>query len=181
MHPTKKLWLAVIVGAIIAVPLIAFASTTSDTGLLVTGKQAELGATPGDPSIMIGKAIEIALGAIGVIFLILMIYAGFTWMIARGDEAKVEKAKETIINCIIGVVIVVAAYAITSYIIDKVGSTTANTSPAGQVQEEPTPPVPELGAPPETTDPLAQCGGCPMCTYGCKGGNDMPCACADVP
>jgi hypothetical protein len=45
-----------------------------------------------------------------------MIYAGITWMIARGNEQKVAQAKDMIINSVIGIIIVFAAYAITSFI-----------------------------------------------------------------
>ena len=61
----------------------------------------------------IGKIIGIALSFIGVIFLGLLIYGGYTWMVARGNEQAVEKAKSIIINAIIGLGIVVMAYAVT--------------------------------------------------------------------
>ena len=64
----------------------------------------------------IGSIIGIALSFIGVIFLILMIYAGISWMTASGNQEKVTKAKDLIINAIIGLIIVLAAYAITSFI-----------------------------------------------------------------
>jgi len=65
---------------------------------------------------VIGSTIGILLSLLGVFFLILMIYAGYTWMIARGSATETEKAKNTIINAVIGLVIVTAAYAITNYI-----------------------------------------------------------------
>ena len=64
----------------------------------------------------ISQIIGIVLSFIGVIFLVLLIYGGYTWMIARGNEQQVEKAKSIIINAIIGLVIVVAAYAITKLV-----------------------------------------------------------------
>ncbi|MFA7087864.1 MAG: hypothetical protein WC146_00795 [Patescibacteria group bacterium] len=64
----------------------------------------------------IGQIIGIALSFVGVLFFILMIYAGITWMIARGNEQKVAQAKDMIINSVIGIIIVFAAYAITSFI-----------------------------------------------------------------
>src|SRR3989339_740431 len=51
--------------------------------------------------------------AVGLIFFILIFYGGFSWMIARGNEQKVEKAKNTVIAASIGLVIVLASYAIT--------------------------------------------------------------------
>jgi hypothetical protein len=64
----------------------------------------------------IGTVVGAGLALIGVIFLILMIYGGFTWMMARGNEQQVTKAKDLIFAAIIGLFIVLAAYAITAYI-----------------------------------------------------------------
>ena len=67
-------------------------------------------------SIIVGTVIQALLGLIGLIFLVLMLYAGYNWMIARGEEEKVEKAKDTITRAIIGLIIVVGAYAIWAYV-----------------------------------------------------------------
>ena len=137
MHPAKKISLIATIGAALAAPLAAFAAyDAGSTGLTATASQAGLGATPADLSVVIGTVIKTALGVVGVVFLVLMVYAGYIWMIARGDEAKVEKAKDTIVNCIIGIVIVVGAYAITSFIVNALAkpvstSTTPTTCPNG--------------------------------------------------
>lgn len=70
--------------------------------------------------VIIGAVIQGLLSLIGVIFLALMLYAGYNWMIARGEEEKVEKAKDTITRAIIGLIIVVGAYAIWAYIFANV-------------------------------------------------------------
>ena len=64
----------------------------------------------------IGKIVGVGLSFIGVLFLILMIYGGFTWMLARGNQQDVTKAKDLFEAAVIGLVIVMAAYAITAYI-----------------------------------------------------------------
>ncbi|MBU0636943.1 hypothetical protein KKH16_01905 [Patescibacteria group bacterium] len=56
---------------------------------------------------------------LGVVFLILIIYAGFTWMTAGGDEEKINKAKDTIQRAIIGLIIILCSYAITIFIFGK--------------------------------------------------------------
>jgi len=61
----------------------------------------------------IGKVLNIATTFLGVVFLGMMIYAGYIWMIARGNEQEVTKAKNIIIYAIIGLVVVLGAYAIT--------------------------------------------------------------------
>jgi hypothetical protein len=45
-----------------------------------------------------------------------MIYAGILWMTAQGNEQQVSKAKNLLINATIGLIITLAAYAITSFI-----------------------------------------------------------------
>ena len=64
----------------------------------------------------ISSILSAALSFLGVIFLLLMIYGGVTWMIARGNEKNVDRAKDIIFDSIIGLVIVIAAYAITYFV-----------------------------------------------------------------
>ena len=74
---------------------------------------------------VIGNIIGRALQFIGVLFLLLMIYGGIIWMIARGNETEVQKAKDIIQAAIIGLVIVMAAYAVTAYIGSALSATPA--------------------------------------------------------
>ncbi len=64
----------------------------------------------------IGNTIKVLLGLVGIVFLILIIYAGYIWMLARGNEAEAQKAKDTLTRAIIGLFIVLSAYAITAFI-----------------------------------------------------------------
>jgi type IV secretory pathway VirB2 component (pilin) len=64
----------------------------------------------------VGQIIGTVLGLVGTIFLILIIYAGITWMTSQGNEQQVTKAKNLLISAIIGIIIVFAAYAITSFL-----------------------------------------------------------------
>ncbi len=68
---------------------------------------------------IIGTVIGVALGLIGIIFLVLMIFAGYNWMTAQGDEDKVSKAKDTITRSIIGLIIVVGSYAIWRFVFSR--------------------------------------------------------------
>ena len=68
---------------------------------------------------ILGMAVKAALGLLGVIFIILMLYAGYNWMTAAGEEEKVTKAKDTIWRAIIGIIIVVGSYAIWNFIFNN--------------------------------------------------------------
>ena len=78
----------------------------------------------------VGKIINIALTLVGVIFLILTVYGGYTWMIARGDETQAKKAKDIIIMATIGMAVVLAAYVLTNFIVTRL--TTATTATTGK-------------------------------------------------
>jgi hypothetical protein len=120
MRPTTKKICLIAAAACLALPILAFAAQTvydpTNSGLVDAGKAAQVNTSQDLPTV-IGTAIKAALGLVGMIFLGLMIYAGALWMIARGDETKVDKAKNTIIAAIIGLIIVVGAYAITSFVV----------------------------------------------------------------
>ncbi|MDP2708803.1 MAG: hypothetical protein Q8O93_02010 [bacterium] len=67
-------------------------------------------------AIAAGIVIQAILAVIGIIFLALMLYAGYNWMTARGEQEKVDKAKDTIQRSIIGLIIIVGAYAIWRFV-----------------------------------------------------------------
>jgi len=60
-----------------------------------------------------GSMIKGSLTAVGLLFFILVFYGGFSWMMASGSEDKIKKAKNTVIAAIIGLIVVLASYAIT--------------------------------------------------------------------
>lgn len=62
---------------------------------------------------IIAEWIANALTLLGIIFLVLIIFAGFTWMTSGGEEEKVRKAQGLLRNSIIGLLIILSAYAIT--------------------------------------------------------------------
>jgi type IV secretory pathway VirB2 component (pilin) len=75
------------------------------------------GQTEGDLWKFIGQIIDIVLGVLGVLLVILIIYAGFLWMTSQGDKDKVTKAKGIIMQAVIGLVIIFAAYALANFVL----------------------------------------------------------------
>jgi hypothetical protein len=59
-----------------------------------------------------GTIVKAALGLLGIIFIVLMIVAGFKWMSAGGDEKEVETAQAYIKRAIIGLAITLSSWAI---------------------------------------------------------------------
>lgn len=81
-------------------------------------------ATTANLNQLIATIIQSLLGFLGVIFLILIIYGGITWMTAEGEESKAEKAQSIIKNAIIGLIIIIAAYAISYFVINALSQST---------------------------------------------------------
>lgn len=72
----------------------------------------------------ISVIISAVLSVLGILFLALMIWSGLLWMTARGDAKKVEKAKDILIDSIIGIIVVSGAYAITYFVLGGVEGST---------------------------------------------------------
>jgi cytochrome bd-type quinol oxidase subunit 2 len=70
----------------------------------------------------IGALISVFLGLLGVIFVILTIYGGFTWMTAAGNEEKVSKAARIIKASVLGILIIIAIYALWVFVFKRIVS-----------------------------------------------------------
>ncbi len=88
-----------------------------------------------DTSASIGSilavAIKIFLSLLGIIFVILILFGGYNWMTAAGEEEKVRKAQETIRRAIIGLIIIIMAYSVTYFVFKNFGSAVGSGSGLG--------------------------------------------------
>jgi hypothetical protein len=100
---------------------VAPSSLAIETGLNETANSAGF-STKGTPSIttIVGRVIQSVLSLVGVVFLVLLIYAGFRWMTAGGNKDAISEAKGMLTNAVIGLIIVLAAYSITNYVMSAV-------------------------------------------------------------
>ncbi|HEX9664777.1 MAG TPA: Ig-like domain-containing protein [Patescibacteria group bacterium] len=84
----------------------------------------EIGLPTQDIRITIANIIRIALGFVGIVGVILVLYGGFVWMTSGGNEERVSQARKILTGAAIGLVIVISAYAITSFIISRLAEVT---------------------------------------------------------
>ena len=75
------------------------------------------GGDEGHIELVIGNLIQTFLSLFGIIFLALMIYGGYKWMMAKGNDEEVTKAKAIIRSAIIGLAIALLAYVITIFVV----------------------------------------------------------------
>lgn len=69
--------------------------------------------------------VSVIFYVVGTLFLILMIYGGFVWAKASGREEEINRAKKIIFTSIIGLVIVMASYAISNFVLSNIASAPA--------------------------------------------------------
>jgi len=65
---------------------------------------------------VIGNVINIALGFLGIIFVVILVMAGFKYFTAQGSEAKTKEAISSIKTAVIGLIIILMSYAITEFV-----------------------------------------------------------------
>jgi type IV secretory pathway VirB2 component (pilin) len=73
-----------------------------------------------DPRQTVAKIIKVALGFLGSIAVILIVLAGFKWMTAAGNEDKIAESKKLMAAAFVGLVIILTAFALTSFVIESV-------------------------------------------------------------
>ena len=100
--------------SIFILPNISLALDPCSTGICETRK--EVPTLGGDIAFFAGNIIKALLSLLGVIVLIFMVYGGYLWMASGGNEQMVKKSKDILFNTIIGLIIVIAAFAITDFI-----------------------------------------------------------------
>ncbi|PIV51224.1 hypothetical protein CO115_05280 [Candidatus Falkowbacteria bacterium CG_4_9_14_3_um_filter_36_9] len=82
--------------------------------------------TPSDIRVVVALMIKIFLGFLGIILTVLMVYAGYIWMVSGGREEEVSKAKNTIRNGVIGLIIIMIAWFVVDYLTDCLWDITTN-------------------------------------------------------
>lgn len=85
---------------------------------------ALIGFSSTDPRTIVTRLIRTALGFMGIILLLMILSSGVQFMFSGGNTEKIEKAKQTFYNAIIGIAIILSAYSIVTFV---VGALTAVT------------------------------------------------------
>lgn len=109
--------------ALVALPAMVSADAPdpgdSDFGLSDTGFQQVGVRSDNDLKDTIAQIINIILGFLGIIAVIIILAGGFKWMTAGGNEDKVAESRKMIVQGVIGLVVIFAAWAIASFVIDQ--------------------------------------------------------------
>jgi uncharacterized membrane protein len=111
----KKLFFCLTILSLLT-PVLVSAQTNDILGLNVINN-ANIGLQASDPRAVAARIINVALGFLGIVAVVIVLYGGFMWMTAAGNEERISKAKQILTAGIIGLVIIVMAWAIASYVV----------------------------------------------------------------
>ena len=85
-----------------------------------------------DLKLIITRVIQIALGFLGIVAVALLIYGGYIWLTSQGNEEKISQAKRILVNAVVGLVIIIAAFSIVTYIISRLQEATVPGGEGGR-------------------------------------------------
>jgi hypothetical protein len=114
------IWSVFIVSLVIVPFIDASAQSLWDQQAGRTGVETAYNAGTGsatDLRVFVANVVKVFLSLLGLIFLIIIIWGGYQWMTAGGNEDNVKTAKSRIKNGIIGFIIILASYAIVDFVV----------------------------------------------------------------
>ncbi|MEI6835298.1 MAG: hypothetical protein WCK59_00495 [Candidatus Falkowbacteria bacterium] len=109
-------------------PALADSTLLSNQTLLTTSANASYGSSPKDVKVIILNFLKTALALIALLMVILLIIAGFKYMTSQGNEAKIKESMGQIQSLVIGLIIILASWGLTYYILQTV---VCNTTTSG--------------------------------------------------
>jgi len=126
-------WLAIII-LILTMVFVVFPASALTLNDLFGGQQETLQSTIGlgstNPLEVVIYLIRLAIGFTGLLMVVIIIYAGFKWMLSGGNEEKIKDAKKTLGSAIIGLLIILFSYSIVQFLISSIlQATNNNVSP----------------------------------------------------
>jgi hypothetical protein len=121
---------AVLAAMSMMAPAVAFAQpvtpevTSQDLGIQY-GAATGLGSK--DVRVTVASIIRTAMGLLGIVAVVIILIGGFKWMTAGGNEEQVGEAKKWIFSGVIGLAIILSAYALATYVITSLVTATTGT------------------------------------------------------
>lgn len=118
MKMTKKIVAGFAALSLLVLPMVVSAQITSDE-LFGDFRAEDIGVGDRPLTETIASVINTVLGLLGIVAVVLILWAGFLWMTAAGNDDKIKKAKGIMTAGIIGLAIIFSAYAIARFVLDK--------------------------------------------------------------
>lgn len=113
--------------AAMVLPLAAHAqSADTATSYSIESIGTRLGLGEADLKDTVLNILNLVLGLLSLVAVIMIIIGGFTWLTAGGNEEKVDRAKKIISAAVIGLIIVLLAWAVVIFVAKTTSNVTTN-------------------------------------------------------
>jgi hypothetical protein len=130
-HLLKKALIAGVTTSLVAMPLVVGAQAftnpfeSGQKNVEAVGGAAQIASGTSDINVIVGRIINVVLGFLGIVLLFYFLYGGFKWMTAGGEEEGVKEAKTMLRNAVIGLVIIMASYALSNFVLTQLARVTS--------------------------------------------------------
>ncbi len=118
-------------------PTFVFAGSTADAlrGVAQDSQLAEVTSV----NVAIGNIIGVALAFSGILFFVLALYGGITWMTAAGNQENVKKGLKILLSAIFGLIVILSSFALVRLIFDPISGQVNDRTEAQAPVGGPTP------------------------------------------
>ncbi len=112
------------VTATIVLPTMAHAQSDSGPtismnplgGGVLYGNLADTGLGDTDPLTVAAQVVNVFLRVLGALTVFFMVYAGWIWIWARGNQDEITKAKDIIRGSIIGLLVILSSFGVMQFV-----------------------------------------------------------------
>lgn len=135
MNSAKKFMTGALMALTLAVsaPAVVSAQGLNPNDFGITQPQAAGFNGTTDVRVTIARIVRVALSFLGTVLFLIMLWAGFLWMTAGGNQEKIDEAKKWLGGAVIGLIIILAAYGLTTFVITQLVNATNGTTTTGGV------------------------------------------------
>ncbi len=113
---------------------LGFDPDTDTFGLSDLSSNTKLGKQ--NLQVTVAKLINVALGRLGIIAVVIILAGGFKWMTAGGNEDKAAEARKMIISGVIGLAIILSAFAIARFVFNALDVATGFQGGLGNLNDD---------------------------------------------
>jgi hypothetical protein len=121
--------IAVLALSVVVAPGQARAVDPDPLGVTSFDNASNLGSRPLEETI--GGIINVGLSLLGIVAVVIILMGGAKWMTAGGNEDKVGEARQLIVSGIIGLAIIMSAWAIARFVLTRLADQTGIDGASG--------------------------------------------------
>ncbi|MFA7087863.1 MAG: hypothetical protein WC146_00790 [Patescibacteria group bacterium] len=126
MKKISKHLISLAIISFLVMPILAIPALAQTDPFGINSVNNEIGLSSTDPKVAITRVIKIALSFLAIIAVVIVLFGGFKWMTSMGNEEKASEAKKILGAGVIGLVIILSAWALANFAINTLANDVIN-------------------------------------------------------